>query len=154
DFVKTCPTTKNATAVELNVGGDPVGGIIKKISADNLLVVGDAAGMVNPLTGGGIISGMQGGLIAGEIATAAIEDGDVSAKRLSEYDERCRKEIGDSFKKYMKARDYLESLSDEELDSIAKAFNETEFERISTTELLKVLVKVSPKALLKLGKLF
>ncbi|MGZ7116770.1 MAG: geranylgeranyl reductase family protein [Methanobacterium sp.] len=154
DFVKTCPTTKNATAVELNVGGDPVGGIIKKISTDNLLVVGDAAGMVNPLTGGGIISGMQGGLIAGEIAAAAIEDGDVSAKRLSEYDERCRKEIGDSFKKYMKARDYLESLSDEELDSIAKAFNETEFERISTTELLKVLVKVSPKALLKLGKLF
>ncbi|MGZ7160232.1 MAG: geranylgeranyl reductase family protein [Methanobacterium sp.] len=154
DFVKTCPTTKNATAVELNVGGDPVGGIIKKISTDNLLVVGDAAGMVNPLTGGGIISGMQGGLIAGEIAAAAIEDDDISAKRLSKYDERCRKEIGDSFKKYMKARDYLESLSDEELDSIAKAFNETEFERISTTELLKVLVKVSPKALLKLGKLF
>lgn len=154
DFVKTCPTTKNATAVEFNVGGDPVGGIIKKISADNLLVVGDAAGMVNPLTGGGIISGMQGGLIAGKIAAAAVKEGDLSAKRLSEYDKRCAEEIGDSFKKYMKARDYLESLSDEELDSIATAFNETEFERISTTELLKVLIKVSPKALLKLGKLF
>lgn len=154
EFAKTCPTTKNATAVELNIGGDPVGGIIKKISTDNLLVVGDAAGMVNPLTGGGIISGMQGGLIAGEIAAEAIKDGDLSAKSLSKYDKRCADEIGDSFKKYMKSRDYLESLSDEELDSIAKAFNETEFERISTTELLKVLVKVSPKALLKLGKLF
>jgi digeranylgeranylglycerophospholipid reductase len=154
EFVKNCPTTKNATAVELNIGGDPVGGIIKKISTDKILVVGDAAGMVNPLTGGGIISGMQGGLIAGEIAAAAIKDGDTSEKRLSEYDKRCEKEIGDSFNKYMKSRDYLESLSDEELDSIAKAFNETEFERISTTELLKVLIKVSPKALLKLGKLF
>jgi len=154
EFAKTCPTTKNATAVELNIGGDPVGGILKKISADNLLVVGDAAGMVNPLTGGGIISGMQGGRIAGQIAAAAVEGGDLSAKRLAEYDKRCQKEIGESFNKYMKARDYLESLSDKELDSIAKAFNETEFERISTTELLKVLVKVSPKALLKLGKLF
>lgn len=154
EFAQTCPTSKNATAVELNVGGDPVGGILKKISADNLLVVGDAAGMVNPLTGGGIISGMEGGLIAGEVAAAAVKKGDVSAKRLSKYDERCKKEIGDSFNKYMKARDYLESLSDEELDSIAKAFNETEFERISTKELLKVLVKVSPKALIKLGKLF
>lgn len=154
EFAKTCPTTKNATAVELNIGGDPVGGIIKKISTDNLLVVGDAAGMVNPLTGGGIISGMQGGLIAGEIAAEAIKEGDLSAKNLSKYDKRCTDEIGDSFKKYMKSRDYLESLTDEELDSIAKAFNETEFERISTTELLKVLVKVSPKALLKLGKLF
>ena len=154
EFVKTCPTTKNAKAVELNVGGDPVGGIIKKISSDNLMVVGDAAGMVNPLTGGGIISGMQGGRIAGQIAAASIKDDDFSAKRLSEYDKRCEVEIGDSFKKYMKARDYLDSLSDEELDSIANAFNETEFERISTKELLKVLIKVSPKALLKLGKLF
>jgi len=154
EFAENCPTTKNATAVELNIGGDPVGGILKKISTDNLLVVGDAAGMVNPLTGGGIISGMQGGLIAGEIAAAAIKDGDTSEKRLSEYDERCQNELGSSFNKYMKARDYLESLSDDELDSIAEAFNKTEFERISTTELLKVLTKVSPKALLKLGKLF
>lgn len=154
DFVETCPTTKNATAVEFNIGGDPVGGILKKISADNLLVVGDAAGMVNPLTGGGIISGMQGGLIAGEVAAAAVKEGNISSERLSEYDKRVAEEIGVSFKKYMKSRDYLESLSDDELDSIAKAFNETEFEKINTTELLKVLVKVSPKALIKLGKLF
>ncbi len=154
EFAKNCPTTKNATAVELNIGGDPVGGILKKISTDNLLVVGDAAGMVNPLTGGGIISGMQGGVIAGEIAAAAIKEGDVSEERFAEYDERCQKELGSSFNKYMKARNYLESLSDDELDSIAKTFNESEFERISTTELLKVLVNVSPKALLKLGKLF
>ena len=154
DFVKNCPTTKNATAVELNIGGDPVGGILKKIATDNVMVVGDAGGMVNPLTGGGIISGMQGGRIAGQVAAAAVKDDDFSEKRLAEYGKRCKEEIGDSFNKYMKSRDYLESLSDSELDSIAKAFNETEFERISTTELLKVLVKVSPKALLKLGKLF
>lgn len=154
DFVKNCPTTKNATAVELNIGGDPVGGILKKIAADNVMVVGDAGGMVNPLTGGGIISGMQGGRIAGQIAAAAVKDDDFSEKRLAEYGKRCKEEIGDSFNKYMKARSYLESLSNEELDSIAKVFRETEFEKISTSELLRVLVKVSPKALLKLGKLF
>ena len=154
DFVKNCPTTKNATAVELNIGGDPVGGIIKKIATDNVMVVGDAAGMVNPLTGGGIISGMQGGRIAGQIAAAAVKDNDFSEKRLKEYGKRCKEEIGDSFNKYMKSRDYLESLSNEELDSIAEVFRETEFEKISTSELLRVLVKVSPKALLKLGKLF
>ena len=148
EFAKNCPTTKNATAV------DPVGGILKKIATDNVMVVGDAGGMVNPLTGGGIISGMQGGRIAGQVAAAAVKDDDFSEKRLAEYGKRCKEEIGDSFNKYMKARSYLESLSNEELDSIAKVFRETEFEKISTTELLKVLVKVSPKALLKLGKLF
>jgi digeranylgeranylglycerophospholipid reductase len=154
DFVKNCPTTKNATAVELNIGGDPVGGIIKKIATDNVMVVGDAGGMVNPLTGGGIISGMQGGRIAGQVSAAAVKDNDFSEKRLAEYGKRCKEEIGDSFNKYMKSRDYLESLSNEELDSIAEVFRETKFEKISTSELLRVLVKVSPKALLKLGKLF
>jgi len=46
------------------------------------------------------------------------------------------------------------SLSDDELDSIAEAFQETDFDVINTSELIKKLVKVSPKALLKLGKLF
>lgn len=42
----------------MNVGGHPVGGMTKKLYDDNIIVVGDAVGQVNPLTGGGIISGM------------------------------------------------------------------------------------------------
>ena len=43
-------------------------------------------------------------------------------------------------------------LSDDELDSIAHAFQGESFDKISTTEIVQKLVKVSPKALLKLGK--
>ena len=43
-------------------------------------------------------------------------------------------------------------LSVEELDSIAHAFEGESFEKISTTEIVKKLIKISPKALLKLGK--
>ena len=154
EFVDKYPATQNAQPVELNVGGDPVGGLHKDLVTDNVLITGDAAGMVNPLDGGGIISGMTGGRIAGEVAAQAISDGDYSKKNLKEYQKRCQKEIGDSFKKYLKAKEYLLSLSDKELDSIADAFNESDFDRISPTDLLKVLVKVSPKAMLKLGKLF
>ncbi|HMK54221.1 MAG TPA: NAD(P)/FAD-dependent oxidoreductase [Methanobacteriaceae archaeon] len=154
EFVDQCPATQNAQPVELNIGGDPVGGVIKDLVADNVLVVGDAAGMVNPLTGGGIASGMTGGLIAGEVAAQAIKNEDWSAKGMKEYKTRCQEEIGDSFKKYLKAKEYMLSLSDEELDTIAEAFRDSDFESINTTELLKKLVKISPKALLKLGKLF
>ncbi|MDP3066418.1 MAG: NAD(P)/FAD-dependent oxidoreductase [Methanobacteriaceae archaeon] len=154
EFVDQCPATQNAQPVELNIGGDPVGGLIKELLADNILVVGDAAGMVNPLTGGGIASGMTGGLIAGEVAAKAIKNNDWSAKGMEEYKNRCQEEIGDSFKKYLKAKDYMLSLTDEELNTIAEAFRDSDFESINTTELLKKLVKISPKALLKLGKLF
>ncbi|AXV38788.1 MAG: NAD(P)/FAD-dependent oxidoreductase [Methanobacteriaceae archaeon] len=154
EFVKNNPATRNAQPVELNVGGDPVGGMLKDIIADNVMVVGDAASMVNPLTGGGIISGMTGGMIAGQVAADAIKDKDYSKKRLTEYKDKAKTEIGDSFIKYLKAKEYLLSLSDEELDSIADAFQDAELDSINTSELIKLLIKVSPKALLKLGKLF
>jgi digeranylgeranylglycerophospholipid reductase len=154
EFVDNNPATQNAQPVELNIGGDPVGGVIKDLVADNILVVGDAAGMVNPLTGGGITSGMTGGRIAGEIAAKAVKEEAWSAKDMKEYKKLCQEEVADSFKKYLKTKEYLLSLSDEELDSIAEAFQETDFEVVNTGELIKKLVKVSPKALLKLGKLF
>ena len=154
EFVESCPATRNAQPVELNIGGDPVGGMPKELVADSLMVVGDAAGQVNPLTGGGIISGMTGGMLAGRVAAAAVSEGDVSKKRLSEYERLCREEIGKEIDRYLKVKDYMLTLSDSELDSIAEAFQDVEFEKVSTTELVKKLIKVSPKALIKLGKLF
>ncbi len=154
EFVENCPATRNAQAVELNVGGDPVGGMNKKLVTDNLLVVGDAAGHVNPLTGGGINTALEAGLYAGEVAAAAVKEGDFSKKRLEEYQKLCEENIGKSFDKYLKAKEYLLSLSDEELDEVAKAFQNVKLDNINTKELIKLLVKVSPKALVKLGKIF
>jgi digeranylgeranylglycerophospholipid reductase len=153
DFMKNCEATKNAVPVEFNVGGVPVGGPLENLVTNNVMLVGDAAGQVNPFTGGGIISGMQAGLIAGEVATNAIKNGNWSYESLKEYKKRFHEEIGNSFKKYLKAKEYLLSLSDKELDSIAQTFQGSDFERISPSALLKKLVNVSPKAMLKLGKL-
>lgn len=151
DFVKTCPYTKNAQAVELNVGGDPVMGLVKEMYGDNILLCGDAASQVNPLTGGGIISGMTGGMCAGQVAALAIKE-DCSKKFLKQYDKMAHEELDHEIKRYKKVQEYLLTLSDEELDSIAHAFQGESFEKISTTEIVKKLIKVSPKALLKLGK--
>ncbi len=154
EFVDKCPSTQKAQAVELNIGGDPVGGMLKKLVTDNLVIVGDAASQVSPLTGGGIISAMKAGVFAGEVTAAAVMEGNYSKKRLQEYQNKCEEDMVKTFKKELKVKDYLLNLSDEELDSVAEAFKNTEFERINTKELIKVLVKVSPKALLKLGRLF
>lgn len=93
-------------------------------------------------------------MLAGRVAAAAVSEGDVSKKRLSEYERLCREEIGKEIDRYLKVKDYMLTLSDSELDSIAEAFQDVEFEKVSTTELVKKLIKVSPKALIKLGKLF
>jgi digeranylgeranylglycerophospholipid reductase len=154
EFVEKNPATQSAQPVELNIGGDPVGGMLKELVTDNFMIVGDAASQVNPLTGGGIISAMEGGLYAGEAAASAVRDGDYSAKKLTRYQERCEENIQSKFKRDLKVKDYLLTLSDDELNSIADAFQDIEMDNINTAELIKNLVKVSPKALLKLGKLF
>jgi digeranylgeranylglycerophospholipid reductase len=154
EFVENCPATESAVAVELNVGGVPVSGPHKKTVTDKVMIVGDAAGQVNPVTGAGIMSGMTCGLIAGEVAASAVKDNDISKKALSEYEIRWKKEIKEPFNKYLKLKEYLSSLSDDELDSIAKAFNEADFKKMDTTDFIKMMVKASPKAFLKLGKLF
>ncbi|MCQ2972408.1 MAG: NAD(P)/FAD-dependent oxidoreductase, partial [archaeon] len=150
DFVANCPATKDAQAVELNVGGDPVGGIPKQIVADNVILCGDAASQVNPLTGGGITSGMTGGMIAGQEAAKAIAEGNYSEKRLKTYDKIVREELKRDIDRYQPVQEYLLSLSDDELNSICDAFQDVSFEEMSTTELVKQLVKVDKKALLKL----
>lgn len=154
EFVENCPATQNAQPVEINIGGDPVGGMLKELVTDNLMIVGDAASQVNPLTGGGIISAMEAGLYAGQVAADAVQEGDYSAAKLRKYQERCEDNLNKKFKRDLKVKEYLLSLSDEELNSIAEAFQDIELENINTAELIKHLIKVSPKALLKLGKLF
>ena len=49
------------------------------------MLVGDAAHQINPMTGGGIASGMRGGKIAGQIASSALEKGDFSKQFLMKY---------------------------------------------------------------------
>ena len=152
DFIAKCPYTQEAQAVELNVGGDPVGGMTKKLYGDNFLVCGDAAGQVNPLTGGGIISGMTGGMYAGKVAAEAIAENNCSKRFLKKYDKEAHSALDHEIKRYKKVQEYMLTLSDDELNEIAHEFQHESFEKISTTELVKKLIKISPKALLKLGK--
>ena len=150
DFVNSMPGLKKGKVIEINGGGVPVGGPIPKTVKDNLLIIGDAARQINALTGGGIDSAMRAGDIAGEVAAKAVAWGDVSEKKLNEYEKRWREQMGKRFKRYLKAKEVFLSMSDEELDQLAKALQEVEFEKISLTDMLKVLMKVSPKLMWKL----
>jgi digeranylgeranylglycerophospholipid reductase len=57
----------------------------KRIFGERMLVVGDAAGMVDCVTGGGIGPAIIGGKIAGKTCADALENEDFSGKFLSRY---------------------------------------------------------------------
>jgi geranylgeranyl reductase family protein len=62
--------------------------------APGFMAVGDAAGHVNPTTGGGIAGAAYAAQYAGEQAIRAIEDGDVSEDVLWQYNERVMDHFG------------------------------------------------------------
>ena len=71
-FLKKFTSKMDATPVELNVGGVPIRGPVEKTYTDGLMVVGDAAGQVEPFTGGGIHVTAHCGRVAGEVAAEAV----------------------------------------------------------------------------------
>ena len=57
-----------------------------------LLLVGDAAGFYDPLTGEGVFSALRGAELASDVAAAALQAGDCSAERLGSY-QRARRRV-------------------------------------------------------------
>ena len=153
EFIESYPPLNDAKAVELNVGGDPIGGMIDQIYDDNLLVCGDAAGQVDPITGGGIILGMLGGMTAGKVAAKAIIDKDYSKERLEEYYIKYDKITQGAIPKLKVAHEVYRSLDDKDLNQIIHAFAELDLKTMAPNDILKVLLKTSPRIVLKLTKL-
>ncbi len=58
--------------------------------ASGVLVVGEAAGLVDPVTGEGIGMALESGQLAAEVASEALRAGDLSGDRLRRYDDVLR----------------------------------------------------------------
>ena len=65
---------------------------------DGALLIGDAAGFINPLTGGGIHNGMISAGLAGQTIDDALQKGNTSLAELEIYEERCREAMGGSMR--------------------------------------------------------
>jgi flavin-dependent dehydrogenase len=66
---------------------------------DGALLIGDAAGLINPLTGGGIHNGLQSAIIATDVISKGLVDGDVSSTRFQEYEDRLHLAMDNGMKK-------------------------------------------------------
>jgi digeranylgeranylglycerophospholipid reductase len=93
-------------------------GPIERTFDDRLLVVGDAAGLVKPTTGGGIYYSLISAAIAADVAADALRTGRLDASELSEYEARWRGRIGAELDAQASLRRVSERLTDTEIDAL------------------------------------
>ena len=83
--------------LEVQGGGVPLAAPLRRQVADNVLLVGDAARHVNPITGGGIHTALRGGVIAAEFLADFLPTEEApTAAALAGYHERWLATLGNS----------------------------------------------------------
>ncbi len=154
-WVASDPRFKEAEILVINGGVCPVSGSLEKYCDDGLMLVGDAAGHLIPMTGAGVHSGVVSGKMAGEVAAKAALDGDVSAHRLSEYAKKFDKGWGRCIRESRKVIEILDMLSDEDLNILAKVVTKDDIINLANgVSVKRTLTKVVARAPGKFVKLF
>ena len=105
-FVRDVSIQKNidieGRITQINSYRIPAGGFDRRIHGDRVLLIGDAAGFVDPFLGEGIYYAVKSGEIAADVAAGAVESGDFSERFLQEYVMRCEKEFNYDLKSALK----------------------------------------------------
>jgi digeranylgeranylglycerophospholipid reductase len=93
-------------------------GAIDRTYADRTLVIGDAAGLVKPTTGGGIHYSIWSAALAADVAVDALAADRLDAAALASYERQWRDRLGEEFAEQRSLRDLVTRLDDKEIDTL------------------------------------
>jgi digeranylgeranylglycerophospholipid reductase len=111
-----------------------------RLVCDGLMLVGDAARVADPITGGGIANGLLSAMRAGKIAAECASKGDTSRKALSKYEREWNREYGRELKYRAMAREIYLKLTDQDFERI--------FDFVSQYFEGKVIAEFKPRQLI------
>jgi len=103
--------------VEIRQRAIPVG-TLSRSYGDRVLVIGDAAGQVKPITGGGIYFGHLGAQIAVNVLDEALSSDNLTADRLGRYQKQWKAKMGKELSHGYWARWAYARLSDRQIEGI------------------------------------
>ncbi|MCH7723417.1 MAG: NAD(P)/FAD-dependent oxidoreductase [Bacteroidetes bacterium] len=133
-------------------GGVPSAVTLDKISAPGIALVGDAARQVNPLSGGGIASGMIGASIAGRIAGEAIKMNKLD--HLLTYDKAWHDRLGRRHETFNRIKEGIFNFSDEKFNIIAHSINKIPFEKRTLGRVFRTALIKQPSLIIDIAKVF
>jgi digeranylgeranylglycerophospholipid reductase len=140
--------------IECVVGGVSVCRPLPETVANGLMVVGDAARVVDPMTGGGIYNAMFTGRLAVQVGTKALAEEDVSREALMPYDQGWRASpMGKTIARNWHIKEKFITMSDSKLNAIIHSAKAIDLKDFSTLNLIKEIMKRNPLLLADLAGL-
>jgi digeranylgeranylglycerophospholipid reductase len=125
-------------------GGVPSTLTLKAISAPGLMLVGDAAHQVNPLSGGGIASGMIGG------ESVKLN----KPNHILTYDKVWHERIGKRHEIYNRLKNGIYNFDDEKFNKIAHSFLKVPVNKRTLGKLFATALFNNPPLLIDIAKVF
>jgi len=151
-FIDSHPELKRGEPLRFLAGAVPVAEPIESVR-DNLLLVGDAARQVDPITGGGLMASIEAGEIAGETIGKAVGEQRFDKKMLSPYEEKLENTVYKKLKRNYVVKEIILGMEDKTLNMLADSLKDYKFDELSTLSLVKALVLKHPSLLIKLKPL-
>lgn len=143
-----------ASVLTTVVGGIPIDKTVKQMVMDGLMLVGDAAHTVNPVTGGGIVPGMRSGLLAAETAVKALHNGGPVRKNLAAYEKEWHKIGGKNHERFYRIKETIFRFTDDDLNRIADGISAVPADDRSLLKLFSIAVRKKPSLLFDVIRVF
>lgn len=144
-FIEKHPEFSKGRPIMEVAGGVSISAPLEKTTVPGLMLVGDAARMIDPVTGGGIYNACVAGKIAGEVAAEAVESNDFSQKMMDRYEEGWRSKMEDHLYRNYLMKEKISRLDDDTFDKLVHAMTTVDMERMTTLEILRAIQKRYPE---------
>jgi digeranylgeranylglycerophospholipid reductase len=133
------PAYAKGKKIDMVGGGVSISAPLKQTVSDGFMIVGDAARMIDPLTGGGIANGCIAGKICGTVAAEAVHAHDLSKEFLQKYEKGWRARLEEKLYRNWLAKEKLTTLSDATFDKIVDALQGVKLEKLNVHNILKAV---------------
>jgi digeranylgeranylglycerophospholipid reductase len=143
----------HAQPLDWVTGGVSTSPPIARSVGNGIALVGDAARMIDPITGGGIGNGMLAGMLLGQVLSTCKESGDFSEAALMAYDKAWRAKLENNLYRNWLAKNKLVTLGDKDFDGIIQTLAEVGVTKLSVRAILKVIKDTHPDLVAKFAEL-
>jgi digeranylgeranylglycerophospholipid reductase len=144
-YIQNDPRLKKGRPLELVSGAVSICAPIDKAIGSGILLVGDAARQIDPITGGGISNSCKAAKVAGEVLARATREKDFSERSLQRYEKGWRDLIENHLYRNWMAKEKLVTLTDDTFNKVIATLNEVGVDKMSTYSILKAIEAKHPE---------